>query len=154
MTVTFDADDVVYFNEIHGRRKTAYSLERREYEYRDGNRPRENDCHANAIRCAAEAPGMVPVHGWLIETEDQWQVILVAHSVVSDEAGRLIDVTPMAFPASRFLVHHGKAADFFRRLPRCNQVLWPVLNMTGAISGSLDDTADNPSVPHRAPHAS
>jgi len=148
MTVTFDADDVVYFDEVHGRRATAYVLERRQIEYRDGSRPRENDCHANAVRWAAEAPGLVPIHGWLIETESQWQVTLVAHTVVSDEAGRLIDVTPMAIPVRRFLVDRGSAADFFRRLPRCNTVSWPVLNWTEAMTGGgAEETADGPVCP-------
>lgn len=145
MTVTFDAGDVVYFDEVHQRRATACLLERVEVEYRDGRRPRENDCHANAVRWAAENLGLVPVHGWLIEAEDPCQIRLLAHTVVSDEAGRFIDVTPMSNPVRRFLAHHGSSADFFRRLPHCSQVAWPVLDLTLTMSASAAGGLGGPS---------
>lgn len=144
MTIIFDADDVAYFDEVYGRRGTASRLEHREIEYRDETRSRSHDCHANAVRWASEVPGVVPVHGWLIEAEDDWQLRIVAHTVVADEAGRLIDVTPLTILSLRFLVHQGSTADFFRRLPRCNQVSWPVPDSMSMMSGGLDNGAADP----------
>src|SRR5690606_13243473 len=95
MTITFDADDVAYFDEVHGRRSEALCPKPLQVVFRDGEAARPNDCHANAVRWAAQTPDAIPVHGWLIEAQDAFQLHIVAHSVVADEHGRLIDVTPM-----------------------------------------------------------
>ncbi|WOB79900.1 hypothetical protein [Brevundimonas nasdae] len=138
MTITFGADDVAYFDEVHGRRFEALSPKRLEVEFRDGEAARPNDCHANAVRWAAQTPDAIPVHGWLIEAHDEFQLHIVAHSVVSDERGRLIDVTPMPIASPRFIPHHGTGDAFFGLLPRCNRVSWPVID-TLALRVDRDD---------------
>ena len=111
--------------------------------FRDGEAARPNDCHANAVRWAAQTPDAIPVHGWLIEAQDAFQLHIVAHSVVADEHGRLIDVTPMPTASPRFILHRGTGEAFFRLLPHCNRVSWPVID-TLALTIDLDDGTSGP----------
>ena len=144
MTITFDADDLAYFDEVHGRRSEALCPKPLQVVFRDGDAARPNDCHANAVRWAAQTPDAIPVHGWLIEAQDAFQLHIVAHSVVADERGQLIDVTPMPIASPRFIPHRGTGDAFFRLLPRCNRVSWPVIDTLTFMTVDLDDETHGP----------
>lgn len=141
MTFAFDDEDARYFNEVLGRREQAVHPEVREVVFRSGQSPAPNDCHANAARWASETPGMTPVHGWLIQAQDPWRLHLVAHSLVQDRDGALIEITPLNGSTGGFLRHEGAADAFFQRLPHCNVVSWPVVDLS---SGSVVEGADRP----------
>ncbi|WP_395943297.1 hypothetical protein [Brevundimonas sp.] len=144
MTITFDADDVAYFDEVYGRRFEAISPKRLEVEFRDGEAARPNDCHANAVRWAAQTPDAIPVYGWLIEGQDAFQLRIVAHSVIANGRGQLIDVTPMPIPSPRFIPHCGTGDAFFSLLPRCNTVSWPVIDTLTFMTVDFDDGTHGP----------
>nr|WP_316626857.1 hypothetical protein [uncultured Brevundimonas sp.] len=125
MTIFLSEDDVAYFDALTKRAAGAAAPRRQTIIFRDGSEPRRNDCHANAARRAAEDPAVVPVHGWLIETDHGGFRRLAAHSLLRDGAGTLIDITPIDQEGLAFIEHEGSAADFFALLPRFNSITWP-----------------------------
>lgn len=81
--------------------------------------PVENQCHYNVDRWVSEHPGTRAVRGWLVFDFEKTSMGLVhvvrftPHSVVEDEDGRLVDITPSG--ASRrypFLRHTGSDEEF------------------------------------------
>lgn len=100
--------------------------ERRRVVFRNGAEPQMNACHANAVQWASETADVAPVLGWLIESGSDDRLQFVAHSVVRDASGLLIDITPMEPVGLRFIPHEGTAEAFFGRLPHCNQITWPI----------------------------
>lgn len=115
-----------YFDALFARRDDAQRPELRVVTFRDGSRPRPNDCHANAARWASEDEDMVPLHGWLIEADHGYALGLAPHSLLRNASGTLIDITPMGSSTPRFLPHEGPAEAFFALLPRFNQISWPL----------------------------
>jgi hypothetical protein len=72
-----------------------------------GWKPMPGDCHANVNRLCDLALGYQPVRGWLIyDLTLLRRVRFIAHSVVRDLSGDLIDITPGRLPGPKqFLVH-------------------------------------------------
>lgn len=58
--------------------------------------PLRNCCHENAESFAEKDSSYIPIHGWLIldATAAIGFVRFVAHSVVQDANGNLLDITP------------------------------------------------------------
>lgn len=90
--------------------KYAASLYARQHEYQhvakeiiqlDDWQPIKNQCHANAIILETYGQGYSAVHGWLcLDFDGQTNFVrFVAHSVVMNQQGQLLDVTP-AFSGS------------------------------------------------------
>lgn len=70
----------------------------------DGWQPLKNQCHANTIILETYGQGFTAVHGWLYLDYDGKAdfVRFVAHSVVMNQQGRLLDVTPAADETTQF----------------------------------------------------
>lgn len=82
--------------------------------------PTEQDCHANVGHWCRIHPEQEPVRGWLvIEHLDRGYCRFVAHSVVGDQNGRLLDLTPPGV-AQRypFLPHPYTGEEFLLLLSR------------------------------------
>lgn len=126
MTNFLTEQDIAYFEALWLCRTHAVRPVRRTVVFRDGTAPRPSDCHANAARWASEDSETVPVHGWLVECDDGYHLRLAAHSLVRDQEGTFIEITPTGPYDLPFLVHSGTAEDFFALLPRSNSIAWPV----------------------------
>jgi hypothetical protein len=71
-----------------------------------GWKPIPNDCHANVDRLCDLGLGYQPVRGWLIyDLTIRRRCRFIAHSVVRDLSGNLIDVTAGRLGQQRFLLH-------------------------------------------------
>ena len=60
-------------------------------------KPSEHECHGNVTTWCERNPQHKPVRGWLFFDFDDYfpHVRFVAHSVIEDENGNLIDITPV-----------------------------------------------------------
>ena len=87
--------------------------------------PEPARCHENVAVWVRNRPEYCIVRGWLVRKQGAGAHLLVAHSVVSDQQGRLFDITPpIPDPARvdmRFLRHLGSEDEFWALLPRNNQ---------------------------------
>ena len=71
-----------------------------------GWKPVPNDCHANVDRLCDLALGYQTVRGWLIyDLTLVRRYRFIAHSIVRDASGDLIDVTPGRAGPQTFLIH-------------------------------------------------
>lgn len=70
----------------------------------DGWQPLQHQCHANTMILETYGQGFSAVHGWLYLDYDGKAdfVRFVAHSVVMNQQGQLIDVTPLAVETAQF----------------------------------------------------
>ena len=70
--------------------------------------PEPQACHANADRWVAMRTGWTVARGWVLEYGEPGEgAAYVAHSVVADPAGRLLEVTLRDAVLRRFLAHLG-----------------------------------------------
>jgi len=89
-------------------------------------RPEPGKCHDNVdVFVRSSRPQYRPVRGWLVSEQGAGVYWLAAHSVVCDQYGNLLDITPpISDPARlgmRFLRHLGTQEQFLSLLPRNNQ---------------------------------
>lgn len=77
---------------------------RREIIQLDGWQPLQNQCHANSMILETYGEGFSAVHGWLyLDYEGKADYVrFVAHSVVMNAQGQLVDVTPTADDTPEF----------------------------------------------------
>jgi hypothetical protein len=70
----------------------------------NGWQPAQNHCHANSMILETYGEGFSAVHGWLYLDYDYTAdfVRFIAHSVVTNQQGQLIDITPYAAEARHF----------------------------------------------------
>jgi hypothetical protein len=79
--------------------------------------PEPQACHANADRWVAKHVGWAVARGWVLQYSVPGEGAgYVAHSVVADPAGRLLDVTLRDDVSRRFLAHLGDLAVFMQRV--------------------------------------
>ena len=92
--------------DLYKRRHQAASVPFQELT-EPGWKPVPNDCHANVDRLCDLALGYQTVRGWLIyDLTLIRRCRFIAHSVVRDTSGNLIDITPGRLAGQqRFLVH-------------------------------------------------
>ena len=80
--------------DLYKRRALAVSVPFRSISA-PGWEPMPNDCHANVNRLCDLALGYKPIRGWLVyDLTDLRLCRFIAHSVVRDSSGNLMDVTP------------------------------------------------------------
>ena len=89
-------------------------------------KPEPQRCHANAVTWAEYNPGFKAVHGWLCaDYRVLGKVAFIAHSVVEDQAGELLDITPV-HPVIRwrypFLRDERPTADYLRMIKENGRV--------------------------------
>ena len=70
-------------------------------------------CHENAKRWIDAHPDHSIVRGWIIVTD----FLLDAHSVIADDQGALIDVTPRVSQQRLPFIRHPGTEDEFWRMP-------------------------------------
>jgi hypothetical protein len=88
-------------------------------------RPEPAQCHENVNAWVRNRPQYRTVRGWLVSEQGPGLYWLTAHSVVCDQQGKLLDITPpirdTARLETRFLRHLGTEEQFSALLPRNNQ---------------------------------
>ena len=61
-----------------------------------GKTPKVRECHINAQNFVAENPDYSIVYGWLCrDASNPYQFLFLAHSLVKDRDGNLLEITPM-----------------------------------------------------------
>jgi hypothetical protein len=93
--------------------------------------PKKNDCHNNVDYWIMHHREASAVRGWLFwGPGEDGRYNIMAHSVV-DEAGVLVDITPIGENTSRqalrFLRHGGTEDAFTAMKLSCSQVFYPFL---------------------------
>lgn len=92
-----------YAASLYGRIHESQFVTRK-IESIDNWQPRPNRCHANAMILEAFGEGYTAVHGWFFldfkGTRDF--VRFTAHSVVMNEEGQLLDVTPNSLDVASY----------------------------------------------------
>lgn len=79
--------------------------------------PEPQACHANADRWIARHTGWAVARGWVLQYGVPGAgAAYVAHSVVTDPAGRLLDVTLHDAVLPRFLAHLGDLEVYAQRV--------------------------------------
>ena len=134
-------EDAAYFDRLLERRGSAVRLDPRAVSFRDGSPPQANKCHENADRWVRENPSCAAVRRWAIEAESGDHLLLVAHSVVQEGDGQLVDIT-LGQPHA-FLRHEGELALFDRIRLNNAQRFWPpppVQKCSGVIEESWEQS--------------
>lgn len=101
--------------------------------------PQIANCHDNVDRWVRQKPGIVAVRGWVtVGTDGYSQTFLTHHSVVRDEDGDLLDITPLEDEAIRstmhFVQHIGADEVFFR----CKEHFQPFLACQAMIDRPME----------------
>jgi len=86
-----DASDCV--RRLYERRGEAVEYTRETIAGPNGWSPTEHNCHDNVEAIAEMDSRYSPVHGWLVCDYGD-EVAFIAHSILHDNDGRYIDVTP------------------------------------------------------------
>lgn len=130
-----------YFHDMFAHGNAALRVPRRTLQLASGPLP-PNDCHINADTVVAEVPGSTAVRGWLFLDFDNEMDnhLLVAHSVVRDQAGVLFDPTPSTAAIYPFIEHKGPE-DFFAELVLQGLTRIELHVPSGQIAGHVDPRA-------------
>lgn len=86
-----------YVKSLYERREEGLYVARQPIRLDDWQ-PSPNHCHANTLILESYGRGLSAVHGWLyMDFEGSRDYVrFIAHSVIRDQSGNLIDVTPAA----------------------------------------------------------
>lgn len=92
-----------YAESLYARIDECQHIKRETIQLNDWQ-PVQNQCHANAMILETYGEGFSAVHGWLyLDYAGQTDFVrFVAHSVVKDQQGYLLDITPAAIGAAHY----------------------------------------------------
>jgi len=87
--------------------------------------PEPKKCHRNVEVWCSRHPNYMAVQGWLVADYEELGIYqFFAHSVVEDETGNLIDITPNPMPYSYPFLRHDEADGRFIEFEDITSVIY------------------------------